>query len=120
MDDRDARLLEVPQEDLETRLGEYLLKDFLGTKPPGVSDKRNAARLWLESQKAAFRDLICNSPEVLSLVGRGGLTRDRNLLFFAVYDALAPRYGLAPIGSLTAMLIHYGIDALCSWEGQGS
>lgn len=118
--EKEFHLLDESIVDLEIRLGEYLLKDSaLGVKPPSSTDKQRAAKRWFDSQIEDFRTLICTSSIIQSLFGEDPRIRSRNEIFSAVFDLLASRYNWLPVGTLAAILVHYGVDQLCSFPKVG-
>ena len=102
----------IDQLDLE--IGRSILAEELGSKEASDREARSTAHRWLLTNIDRFRSSICSSPIVCEqLMGKN--TKSRNELFAAVMDALLQIGGLGPVpvASLTARLLHYGLENLC-------
>ena len=116
----ESKLLDMSIDDLDLEIGRSLLADELGSKDISDSEVRSAARRWLQSNLVRFRTGVCSSTMVRDqLMGKSKKTR--NELFAAVLDALLKVGGLGPVpvASLTARLIHYGLEQLCPEFAEG-
>ncbi|MBI4277569.1 MAG: hypothetical protein HY660_03850 [Armatimonadetes bacterium] len=111
----DADLLAKSADDLDLEIGRTLLADQLGSKDVTDSEAKAAARRWLAANLDGFRRAVCTNAVV-----RGQLmaqtSKTRNELFAAVLDALLKvgGGGIVPVATLSARLIHYGLDRLCA------
>jgi hypothetical protein len=110
-----SEVLNMTADDLDLIIGESLLEKYMGAKPASNSEKIAVAGRWFESNLNRFHNAVCPNPVVQKyLLGKDNETR--NELFAAVVDALLTLGGVGtiPIAVLSARLIHYGLDQLCS------
>ena len=99
--------------EIEILIGEALLADDFGAKDASEAEKRAVARRWFEANLDTFRALVCGSAALRAVFG--SKKKDRNALLGALADVLGSQYGLTiPVTALSAMIIHYGVDKLCS------
>jgi hypothetical protein len=101
-------------DDLDLEIGRLLLADELGSKDVGDDEARAVARRWFATQIEKFRLAICSNSVIQNHLS-GANAKTRNELFAAVADALlASRYySGVPVATLSARLIHYGVEQVC-------
>jgi len=110
-----SKVLSMSLEELDLTIGEILIKDEFGMKSASDAEKRLTARRWFEGNLNRFRTAVCPNAIVRRyLLGQENKTR--NELFAAVVGALLKLGGweTIPVAILSARLINYGLDRLCS------
>jgi hypothetical protein len=113
----DTNVLDLSQDEIDALIGDALLADEFGAKPASAAEKRQAARLWFQSNLGKIRTAVCPNLFVKSfLLGKDNKTR--NELLAAVVDALLKLggWGVVPVAVLSARIINYGLDQLCPSE----
>jgi hypothetical protein len=107
-------ILATPLAQLEIIIGDALLAEEFGSKEHSDAEKRSVARRWFENNLDAFRRQVCGSSTVVQ-AAIGPAKKDRNALLGALVDVLGTLYGATvPVAALAAMIVHYGVDRLCS------
>jgi hypothetical protein len=113
MEESDEKYREMPMNQLEILLGEHLLASGLGSKPVTGEMKRRAGRNWFERNLHNLRAAICQKDSlVMSMFARE--KKDRNMLFARICDLVAASFHLFPAAVIAGMVLHYGIDQLCT------
>ena len=106
-------LLDKSPDELDLIMGEALVADEFGAKDLSDVEKRATAKRWFGAHITDFQQAICVSSFRTKIFA--AKQADRNTLFAAVLDALGKLAGIpVPVAVLTARLIHYGLDRLCS------
>ncbi|MET7367600.1 hypothetical protein ABZS61_17430 [Streptomyces sp. NPDC005566] len=109
----------MSKDDLELIFGEALLADEFGAKDQSDGEKRAAARRWFQAQLSGLRTLVCQNPSIAGYLGPEA--KDRNALLSVLIDILGSQYGqTVPVAALSAQVLHYGIDKLCTCSESGS
>ena len=115
------KLLSMSLDELDLLIGESLMEGELGMKPPSNAEKRRAAQKWFEINLKRFSGVVCSNKIVKDyLLGKENKTR--NELLAAVIDTLLKLggFGTIPVAVLSARIIHFGLDRLCSLNKKGS
>jgi len=108
-------LLGLTASELELMLGDALVADEFGAKDLSAAERRAAARRWFNAHLQDFREAICVSSPLRTMIFSADKV-DRNTLFAAVIDAVGTTVlgTHVPIAVLSARLIQYGLDTLCA------
>jgi hypothetical protein len=110
---RDEKYLDMTMAELEILLGEHLIGSGLGSKRMSDEMKRRAGRNWFEQNLHKLRAAICQKDSLLmSMFARD--KKDRNMIFARICDLVAASFHLFPAAVIAGMVLHYGIDRLCT------
>lgn len=103
----------INQNELLLDLGKQLaLNSERGLLPKSDNELMNDARLWFENKLISFRSALCGSTGLREAAEN----EDLATLASAVADLIAGiLIGVTPI-TVAYLLIHYGLDQLCSEE----
>src|SRR5436190_12510682 len=93
-------------------LGQALAKDRSPGLPLDVDELVHRARTWMTQQREKLQSIVCGSSKVRSLIQRNRLSE----VLTEVSDLLLTYYGALPCGTISRLLVCWGIESFCSNE----